>query len=122
MNKSNLSIAEAYYTSVGEKNIEALEKYLHPDVQFIGPLETMMGKKAVLEATKNFVAVIKALKIRAKFSSDEQTMVVYDADFPAPIGNVRGASLMTFQKGLVTKIELFYDSHLVAQVKDEIFS
>jgi hypothetical protein len=116
-----MSIAEAYYTSVGEKNIEALEKYLHADVQFIGPLEKKEGKKAVLEATKNFAAMIKDIKIRAKFSSDEQTMLVYDADFPAPIGNVRGASLMTFQNSLVIKIELFYDSHLVTQVKDKIF-
>ncbi len=118
-----MSIAEAYYTSVGEKNIEALEKYLHADVQFIGPFEKMMGKQAVLEATKNFTAIIEAFKIRAKFSFDDQTMVVYNADFPEPIGSVRGASLMTFQKGLITKIELFYDSHLVQQqVKDEIFS
>ena len=29
MGQNNVSIAEAYYKAVGEKNIAALEKYLH---------------------------------------------------------------------------------------------
>jgi len=122
MSKNHLSIAEAYYTSVGKKNIADIEKYLHPEIHFISPLDEITGQKAVLEATKNFAAIIKSLKIRAKFSSEDQTMMVYDAAFPEPIGNLRGASLMTFKDGLIVKIELFYDSHPIVQMKEQIFS
>src|SRR5690348_2761309 len=107
MNQNSMAIAEAYYTAMGEKNMAGVEKYLHSDVQFIGPLDEMTGKGPVLEAIRKFVAIFKTLKIRAKFGSENQAMIVYDVDFPAPIGNLPGASLVTFQEGLITKIELF---------------
>jgi len=110
MNKTNVAIAEAYYTAVGKKDIAGIERYLHPDVQFIGPLAKMTGKEAVLEATKKFSAFFNTLTIRAKFGSGDQAVVVYDLDFPAPIGNLSSAALMTFQGGVVTRIELFFDA------------
>lgn len=64
----------------------------------------------MLEATKNFMAFFKTLTLRAKFGFADQAMVVYDVDFPDPIGIIPTASLMTFQEELVTKIELFFDA------------
>ena len=110
MNKDSIALAEKYYTALGEKNIAYLEKQLHPDVQFIGPLGEVKGKEAVLEHTKKFAAFFKSLKIRAKFGSQDQAMIVYDVDLPAPIGNIRTASLMNFQNELVIRIELFFDA------------
>ena len=110
MTKNNAAIAEEYYTLMGKKDIESLEKHLHPKVQFTGPLAKMMGKEAVLEATKKFASFFKALTIRAKFGFGDQAMIVYDLDFPEPNGNLSSAALMTFHEGLITKIELFYDA------------
>lgn len=110
MSKNNVAIIEAYYKAVGEKNVEGIDKYLHSDVQFIAPLAKMVGKEAVLEATKKFTSLFKTLKIRAKCGSQDQAMVVYDLDCSAPIGNLSAAVLMTFQEGLIIKIELFYDA------------
>jgi hypothetical protein len=110
MNKDNIALIETYYTEVGKKNIEGIEQYLHPDVQFISPFANVRGKEAVLETTKNFMAFFKTLTLRAKFGSADQAMVVYDVDFPDPIGIIPTASLMTFQEELVTKIELFFDA------------
>lgn len=110
MSQNHVSLAEAYYREVGKKNVAVLENYLHPDVQFIGPLAKMTGRENVLEATKNFVALFKTLKIRSKFGSEDQAIVVYDLEFPPPIGFISSVSLMTFKEELVAKIELFYDA------------
>jgi hypothetical protein len=96
--------------AMAEKNIAGMEKYLHPDVHFISPLAEKDGKAAYLDAAKNLMSFFKTLTIRTTFGSDDQAMVVYDFDFPAPIGHVRTAGLMTFQDGLITKIELFFDA------------
>ena len=107
---NNTALIETYYKAVGDKNFEKIEKHLHPDVQFIAPLAKMKGKKAVLEATKRFTTLFKTLKIRASFGSNNQAMVVYDLDCPEPIGIFSSSALMTFENGLITKIELFYDA------------
>lgn len=116
MDSSNLSIAEAYYAAMATKNISTLEKYLHPDVKLIAPLADAVGKKAVLEAITRAISIFNSLTIRAKFSSGDQAMLAYDVNFPAPIGNVSSAVLMTFQDKLISKIELFYDARQIEKV------
>jgi len=122
MNINPVEIIEEYYTSLAKKNVQSIEKYLHPDVRFIGPLDVVKGKKSVLEATQNFAAFFKTLTIRAKFGSKDQAIIVYDVDFPEPMGKIRSTSLMTFKDGLVTEIELFYDGRPVEKMKSQIFS
>lgn len=108
--ESNLVIAENYYKLFAEKNIEGMAKYLHPDVQFTAPLAKMTGKDLVLEAARKLASLFNKLSIGAKFSAENQVMVVYDFDFPDPIGNVPTAALLIVQDGLIIKIELFYDA------------
>lgn len=117
MGQSNIQIAEAYYKAMGEKNVEAVGKCLHPDVQFVAPLGKMSGKEAVLEGAKRFTTLFKSLKIRSKFGSGDQAMVVYDLECPAPIGVFSTAVLMAFREGLVVKIELFFDARPFANTR-----
>lgn len=121
MEKNNLERAEEYYTLVGEKNLEGIKKYLDDDVEFYGPLATLKGKKAIIEANSNFMKMFHSLKIRSKFSSGNQAMIVYDVDVPGIAKNFPGASLLTFRDGLIVKIELFYDGSPFLQKKEEIF-
>jgi hypothetical protein len=114
--------AEEYYTFVGEKNIEAVKKYLHSDVEFYGPLATLKGKEAVVEATCNFMKSFTRLTIRTKFGAQDQAMVVYDVDVPGIAKDFPGASLLTFREGLIVKIQLFYDGSRFLAKKEEIFS
>ena len=44
MNNTNLSIAESYYSEMLAKNIEGMEKYLHPNVSLVAPLAQDHGK------------------------------------------------------------------------------
>lgn len=110
METNNMARAEAYYTLVGERNVEGIKKYLHSDVEFLSPLATSKGKEAVVKATTGFMNTFKSLSIRAKFGADDQAMIVYDVDIPGIAKDFPGASLLTFRDGLIVRIELFFDA------------
>lgn len=107
---SSMMKAEEYYKLIGEKNVDGVKKYLDHDVEFYSPLATLKGKEAVVKATGNFMNAIASLKIRAKFDSGDQAMIVYDVDFPGMASNFPGASLLTFRNNLIVRIELFHDA------------
>ena len=116
------TVAVAYYTALGKKDMEAVKKCLHPDIQFTDPQEKVVGREAVLKAAKGFTAIFKALTIRAKFGSEDQAMIVYDVDIPGLAKNLRAASLLSFQEGLISKIELIYDTRCLMEKKEEVLS
>jgi len=120
----NVTTAEAYYEAMNDKDLAGVARHLHPDVRFVGPMADLVGKEAVLEAAKRFVTLIKSLRVRAKFGSDDTAMLAYDVDFGEPIGICRTAVLMTFKDGLIASIELFYDARPFEKnlKKDAIFS
>lgn len=103
------SIGVAYYTALGQKDLEEVKKYLHPDIQFSDPQEKVIGREAVLQAAKGFSNIFKALNIRAQFGSSDQAMIVYDVEIPGLSSKLQAASLLSIQDGLISKIELFYD-------------
>lgn len=117
MSEKNLMVAESYYAAMNNKDIESMEKMLHPDVVFIGPLATLQAKEAVVKAIKGFTAAFNTLNVRAKFHSKNQAMLAIDTEFKEPIGNLRTASLLTTEDGLIVKIELFYDTSVVESKK-----
>ncbi|KJV58176.1 hypothetical protein RFEPED_0551 [Rickettsia felis str. Pedreira] len=45
-----------------------------------------------------------------------------DFDCPEPIGIFRGASLLSFNENLISRIELFYDARPFEKKKEEIFN
>lgn len=104
------ALGVAYYRALGEKNMEGVKRCLHPEVQFTDPQETVIGREAVLKAAEGFTGIFKTLTIRAKFGSEDQAMIVYDVEFPGVAKKLQAASLLTFKEGLISKIELFYDS------------
>ena len=104
------TLAVDYYKALGEKNIEKVKEYLHPDIQFTDPQETVIGKEVVLNAARRFTGIFKTLTIRAQFGSDNQAMIVYEVEIPGLSKKLQAASLLNFQDGLISKIELFYDT------------
>jgi len=105
-----VSIATAYYTAMNKKNVIELEEYLHPQVQFNSPFKSLKGKAATIQAIKELIPLFKTLTIRATFGSEDQAVVVYDLDFPAPIGNCPTTALLSFKKKQIAAIELFFDT------------
>lgn len=110
MSEKNLATAIAYYQAMNNKDLSALEKYLHPEVRLIGPLADITGKDAVLGSVKHLIALFNKLIIRAQFGAGDRVMLAYDIEFPAPIGVSRSAVLLTFQNGLIIRYELFFDA------------
>lgn len=104
------TLGVAYYTALGEKNIEAVKECLHPDIQFTDPQETVIGREAVLNAAKGFTSIFKSLTIVAKFGSEDQAVIVYEVEIPGLAKKLQAASLLSFREGLISQIELFYDS------------
>ena len=115
MYKNSVDFAVAYYQAMQDKNISFIEKHVNPDIQFISPIAETKGKTAYLEAVKKFIAVFNKLTIRAQLDAPDQATLIYDVDFPAPIGHIRTAALMTFKDNLVTRIELFFDASSIKQ-------
>lgn len=110
METNNAKLAEEYYLQISLKNIEGIKKYLHPAVDFCSPLTKTKGIDALVENTGNFMKAFNSLIIRSKFSSGDQAVIVYDVDIPAISSQFPGVSLLTFQNGLIAKIELFFDA------------
>ncbi|CDR34204.1 nuclear transport factor 2 family protein [Criblamydia sequanensis] len=110
MKPDTKAIGVAYYRALGDKNIEKVSKYLHPDIQFTDPQETVIGKESVLKAAQGFSRIFKTLTIRAPFGSENQAMIVYEVEIPGLSKKLQAASLLSFKEGLISKIELFYDS------------
>lgn len=72
----NVERGEAYYTLMGQKNIEGIKKCLNPQVEFFGPFAALKGKEAVVEAISNFMKMFKTLTLKAKFGTKDQAMMV----------------------------------------------
>lgn len=104
------ALGVAYYTALGQKNIEEVKQYLHPDIQFSDPQETVIGREAVLKAAEGFSRIFNRLTIRANFGAADQAMIVYEVEIPGFSKKLQAASLLSFQDGLISGIELFYDS------------
>jgi hypothetical protein len=124
MAERNVACAEAYYKAINDKDVKGVACHLHPQVQFVGPMASLAGKEPVLEAARRFMSLIHGIRVRAKFGSEHQAMLSYDADVGEPIGICRTAVLMTFRDDMIERIELFYDARPFDKnlQKDAIFS
>jgi len=120
--KDTTATAIAYYTALGKKNLEEVKRYLHPNVHFTDPQEQVIGKEAVLKAATSFSAIFKTLTIRAKFSSENQAVIIYDVEIPNIAKPLRAASLLSFQDGLISQIDLIYDTRCFMEKKEEASS
>lgn len=108
--KTRLDTAVAYYTAMGRKNIDEVAKCLHPNIEFEDPQEKVKGKDRVLKAAQGFMKIFKALTINSKLSSEDQVMIVYEVEIPGFAKKLKAASLLSFQEGLISNIELIYDT------------
>lgn len=122
MSTKDLHIAKSYYDAMNKKSISSMEKMLSPNVLFIGPVAKLEGKEAVVKAIKGFTSAFTRLQIREEFAQEGKVMLAIDTEFPEPIGHLRTASLLNIEDGLITKIELFYDSNVIESKKDQVFS
>lgn len=110
MNKNNVAIAKEYCNFMREKNLEKVATYLHPDVEFLGPLSEVKGKEKYCETLIGFMDFFKNYDVRAICGAEDQVMIAYDVEFFEPAVTTRTAALLTIQDNLIQRIELFFDA------------
>lgn len=108
--ETSVGPAEAYYQAMNDKNLAEMERYLHPDIHLVTPMENLTGKRAVLDAAQRLLPAIESIEVRARFESDEQAMLVYDMAFAEPAGVCRTAALIAIEDCLIVRNELFFDA------------
>ena len=60
MSEKNLATAVAYYQAMNNKDLSALEKYLHPEVRLIGPSGRYNRERiAVLNSVKQLLWLLQ---------------------------------------------------------------
>ncbi len=107
---SNILKAEAYYNAICAKDLAQVAEYLHPDVHLLSPVNDKRGKEAVLAAVGQFMNYLKGMTIRARFASENQAVLIYDAQFPGMADLLRSTAFFTFKDDLIVRIELFFDT------------
>jgi ketosteroid isomerase-like protein len=110
MNDNNIATAEAFYNAFNNNDLAGIEERLHPEVQYVAPMGELSGREAVLVAAKRLLTTMKSIKIRARFSSGDQVMLVYDLYYGETGAVCPSAVLMNFKDGLIVRNELFYDA------------
>jgi hypothetical protein len=110
MSENNIASAEAYYKAFNDKDPDGIGRRLHSNVQFVAPMGNLIGREAVVKAAKRLFCLMKSIRIRERFSSGDEVMLVYDLYYGEAGSICQSAVLMNFKDGLITTIELFYDA------------
>lgn len=107
--QSPSEIAKKYYIAMGHKNIQELEQYLHPEVEFKSPLMQTVGKENVVQGAQTFMNAFNSIEIQHVMQDQEAAIIIFDTICPAPIGTFRSATYMTIENNFITNMELFFD-------------
>ena len=106
---NNLKTGIAYYSSMNDRDFDTMSSYLHPEVICISPLDIISTKEVVVSAAKNFSNFFKTIIIKEEFTSEHKVVLLLETACSEPVGCFRSTSVLSFEKGLISKIELFYD-------------
>ena len=110
MKQDTAKTTEAYLKAWQKKDTAEIARYVHPQVEFVGPMAQTKGKEAFLGGAQRVLPLMKELKIDTRFFSGDQALFTYDFNCVEPIGVCRTAELITVTDGLVARVELFFDA------------
>jgi len=118
---NNLKTGIAYYSAMNDRDFETMSTYLHPQVICISPLDTIQTKEVVVGAAQNFANFFKTIAIKEEFTSENKVVLLLETACPEPVGCFRSTSVLSFEEGLISKLELFYDPRPFESKKEDIF-
>ena len=109
-NDETLKLAESYLRAWQRKDLREIGEHLHPNVHFKGPMTETTGKEAYLAGAQRIFPILQSFTLRFSFASGGRVVAIYDFNCSEPIGVCRTAELITFQNGLISGVELFFDA------------
>ncbi len=102
------TVARAYLTAVGNKDLTRLKALLAPDISFVGPVMTISGAPGVLEALKRIGAIHVRNDIQRVFVDGDEACVIYDF-VTDTVGSVPTIEWLRIEDGRVRSVKLYYD-------------
>ncbi len=120
MTNTHLKIAESYYLALNNKDLKAINNYIHPKISFLSPLSQTTGKDSFIVGAEMYFEFFKTITVQEKFCLDDKVMLVYDIDSAESSKILRVASLITFKDGLIYFIELLYDPRSFEKKRNEM--
>ena len=116
MSIATLDVAKQYLEAWKSKDLDAIARHVHPNIQFKGPMSELSGRESFLAACQRMFPMMVELRIRSAFESGNQAIFAYDFVCSPPIGLCRTAELLTVEDGLITSVELFFDARPFEQL------
>ena len=105
-------IAEDYLSAVNARNLQAVGKTLHPDLQVIGPAGEVHNKESFIEVYQKVFTHLEKVDVTAQSRLRDQSTSIYNLVFAA--GQVPIKAVMTHEEeGLIKKIEMVYDTAML---------
>ncbi len=108
--ETRASFCASYLDSWRRKDLNAIARHLHSEVDFVGPMVQMHGRDAFLRSTERILPLLERFEPRGSFLAGNKATFIYDFVCRSPIGVVRTAELVRFEDNLIRHVELFYDA------------
>lgn len=80
-------LAEIYFDAWLTESFETLEKSVHHDVTFAGPLATLQGRDDVIGGLKGLASATTGISVRKRLSSETDVITWFTLDVKGAPGN-----------------------------------
>jgi hypothetical protein len=106
-------IADDYIAALNARNLQAIGKNLHPDLQVVGPAGAVHNRDSFLETYQKVFQHLEKVDLTSQSRLNNQSTSIYNLVFPA--GPIKTTMVMTHdeEEGLIKKIEVIYDTAML---------
>jgi hypothetical protein len=112
-------IAIAYLDAVSKKELDRVERLLHPDVQFTGPAMKSGSAREFLVALRRIGAIHVRNDVRRVFADGNEVCVIYDF-VTDTAGALPAIEWLRIEGGRIRSIQLYYDQVPWLKLREEI--
>jgi ketosteroid isomerase-like protein len=113
------SVARAYLSAVGNKDLGKVEELLTPDITFTGPAMTFSGTRDVLAGFRRIGAIHVRNEVQRVFVDGDEACVIYDF-VTDTIGSVPTIEWLRFEGGRIRDVKLYYDQVPWQKLREEL--
>jgi hypothetical protein len=113
------SLARAYLSAVGNKELDKVERLLAPNVTFTGPVTKLSGAADFVAALRRIGAVHVRNDIQRVFVDGNEACVIYDF-VTDTIGSVPTIEWLRFDGGRIRDVKLYYDQVPWQKLREEL--
>ena len=102
-------VALAYIDACSRKDFSAVAELLAPNVEFVGPGNSVTGSAPYLAILKRLGTVWERSDVKHTFSDDDDVCVIYDFVTNTEAGAAPIVEGLTIREQQVTSVKLFFD-------------